>query len=181
MFKYMNVLGTPALETLVFLGRHFRNSYYVRELAKILTISNGAASGQLRMLQESGLVTKEQKGRTLLFRARLSHPIVREAKIFATLLELLPVITAVENETVRMILFGSCATGEDSFDSDIDLYIETTDRVRTKTLIMHCETGISRKISPIIVSPDEALQIRTRDRPLFERIQSGKLLAGEHL
>ncbi|MFA5213603.1 MAG: hypothetical protein WC406_09735 [Methanoregula sp.] len=30
----MNMLGTPAFETLTFLGRHFRNSYYVRELAK---------------------------------------------------------------------------------------------------------------------------------------------------
>ena len=38
MFKSMNILGTPTFETLVFLGRHYRNSYYVRELAKILTI-----------------------------------------------------------------------------------------------------------------------------------------------
>ena len=42
----MNMLGTPTLEILVFLGRHYRNSYYVRELAKILTIGTGAASGQ---------------------------------------------------------------------------------------------------------------------------------------
>ena len=45
MFKTMNMLGTPTLEILVFLGRHYRNSYYVREVAKILTISTGAASG----------------------------------------------------------------------------------------------------------------------------------------
>ena len=181
MFKNMNMLGTPAFETLTFLGRHFRNSYYVRELAKILSISTGAASGQLRALEESGLVTSEQKGRTLLFRASISHPIVREAKIFATLLELSPLIAAGQRGTVQMILFGSCAVGEDSFESDIDLYIETTDRPATKTLISHCESFVSRKISPIIVSPDEAVQIRTRDRPLFERIQGGKILVGEQL
>jgi len=177
----MNVFGNPAFGTLTFLGRHYRNSYYVRELAKILSISTGAASGQLRALEESGLVTSEQKGRTLLFRASISHPIVREAKIFATLLELSPLIAADQNKIVRMILFGSCAVGEDSEESDIDLYIETTDRQAAKALISRYESGISRKISPIIVLPDEARQLRTRDRPLFERIQGGKILVGEQL
>jgi len=177
----MNILGTPTLETLVFLGRHYRNSYYVRELAKILTISTGAASGQLRVLEESGLVTNEKKGRTLLFRARISHPIVREAKIFATLLELAPLIAAGQSQIDRMILFGSCAVGEDSNESDIDLYIETNNRPEVTSLISHCESGVSRKISPILVSPDEAVKIRIRDRPLFERIQGGKLLVGENL
>ena len=177
----MNMFGTPAFETLTFLGRHFRNSYYVRELAKILSISTGAASGQLRALEESGLVTSEQKGRTLLFRASISHPIVREAKIFATLLELSPLITADQSGIVRMILFGSCAVGEDSDKSDIDLYIETTDRQAAKVMISRHEASISRIISPIIVSPHAAVQLRIRDRPLFERIQSGKILVGEQL
>jgi len=177
----MNILGTPAFGTLTFLGRHFRNSYYVRELAKTLSISTGAASGQLRALEESGLVTSEQKGRTLLFRACMSHPVVREAKIFATLLELAPLIGAGESGIARIILFGSCAVGEDSEESDIDLYIETTDRQAAKALISRYESGISRKISPIIVLPGEAVQLRIRDRPLFERIQGGKILVGEQL
>jgi predicted nucleotidyltransferase len=80
-----------------------------------------------------------------------------------------------------MILFGSCSVGEDSEESDIDLYLETTDRPATKTLISLGEPGVSRKISPIIVSPDDAVQLRTRDRPLFERIQGGKLLVGDQL
>ena len=179
MFKIMNIFTTPALEALIFLSRNYRNSYYVRELAKILSISTGSASSQLRALEESGLVTSEQKGRTLLFRATISHPLVREVKIFASLLELSPMIAARGEGTVRMILFGSCASGEDTAESDIDLYIESTDRPAAKTLISCYESGISRKISPIIVSPEEAVQLRARDRPLFERIQSGRILVGE--
>jgi len=97
------------------------------------------------------------------------------------LLELSDLIRAGQDRVTRMILFGSCASGEDSFESDIDLYIETTNRSSVKALLADAESGISRKISPIIVSPDEALQLRTRDRPLFERIQAGKILAGEPL
>jgi predicted nucleotidyltransferase len=181
MFKNMNVLVTPSFGTLIFLGRHPRNSYYVRELSRLLSISTGSASSQLRELQESGLVTSEQKGRTLLFRASIANPIVREGKIFATLLELSDLISAGHGSIARMILFGSCASGEDSEESDIDLYIETIDRPAVKALLEGAGSGLSRKISPIIVSPDEALQLRTRDRPLFERIQAGKILVGEPL
>ncbi|WP_292347639.1 MULTISPECIES: nucleotidyltransferase domain-containing protein [unclassified Methanoregula] len=177
----MSVLASPALETLIFLGRHPRDSYYVRELAKILSISTGSASGQLRTLQESGLVTSEQKGRTLLFRANISNPVVREAKIFATLLELSPLISAGKESILRLILFGSCATGEDTAESDIDLFIETTDRPAMIALLSLASSEVSRKVSPVIVSPEESLRLRTRDQPLFERIQAGKILAGEPL
>ncbi len=176
----MNIFTTPALEALIFLGRNYRNSYYVRELAKLLSISTGSASSQLRALEEAGLVTSEQKGRTLLFRANISHPLVREVKIVASLLDLSPILPP-GSSIVRMILFGSCATGEDTADSDIDLYIEATDRVKATALVSRCEADLSRKISPIIVSTEEAARLRVRDRPLFERIRTGKVLTGEPL
>ena len=179
MFKKMNILETPSFEILTFLGRNYRNAYYVRELARILPLSTGAASGYLRILEEHGLVTSERKGRTLLFRADIAHPLVRESKILATLIELSPLIAAGEGLVTRMILFGSCATGEDTADSDIDLYIETASRPEVSDLISRYGDTISRKISPVLVSPEEAQQLRTRDRPFFERIRTGKLLAGE--
>jgi predicted nucleotidyltransferase len=181
MFRNMNVLTTPSFETLIFLGRHPRDSYYVRELSKLLTISTGSASAQLRNLKEAGLVASDQKGRTLLFRAIIAHPVVREAKIFATLLELSPLISIKTPGILRMVLFGSCASGEDSEESDIDLYIETRDRRTVQDVLAGAGPVISRKLSPIIVSPEESLQLRTRDRPLFERIQAGKILMGEPL
>lgn len=177
----MNVLATPSLETLIFLGRHPRDSYYVRELAKLRSISIGSASVQLQELQETGLVTSEKKGRTLLFRASVANPIVREAKILATLLELSDLIQAGQGRVTRIILFGSCAIGEDTSESDIDLYLETTDRESVKVLLADAGSGLLRKISPILVSFDEARQLRTRDRPLFERIRAGKILVGEPL
>jgi predicted nucleotidyltransferase len=181
MFKKLNILVTPSFHTLMFLGRHYRESFYVRELAKTLSIGVGSASVQLRELSESGLITGEQRGRTLLYRANISNPLVREAKIFAALLELSPLITDLNTHVSRMILFGSCANGEDSVESDIDLFIETADRLSVQHRISRNEKTLSRKLSPIIVSPEESAQLRTRDRPLYERIRQGRVLAGEHL
>lgn len=181
MFKNLNILETPSFMILLFLGRNYRSSYYVRELASILPVSTGAASGYLRILEESGLVVSERKGRTLLFRADIAHPLVREAKILATLIELSPLLSAKKEQVTRMILFGSCATGEDTAESDIDLYIETLNRSEVSEILNRFGTTVSRKISPVILSPEEARQLPVRDRPFFERIRTGKLLAGETL
>jgi predicted nucleotidyltransferase len=181
MFKNLNMLETPSFMILTFLGRNYRTSYYVRELASILPVSTGAASGYLRILEESGLVVSERKGRTLLFRADISHPLVRESKILATLIELSPLISAQKELVTRTILFGSCATGEDTAESDIDLYIETINRQKVSEIVSRFGTTISRKISPVILSLEEARQLPFRDRPFFERIRTGKLLAGEPL
>ncbi len=181
MFKDMNSLFTPTLKTLTWLGRHYRDSFYVRELAQKLTISSGAASGQLRILAESDLITSERKGRTLLYRADISHPLVREAKVFSTISELTPFMAGLKEYVTRVILFGSCATGEDTEESDIDLFIETSNKPGLQKIIAGYEESISRKISPIILSAEEGGQLRTRDRPLYERIRAGKTLAGEPL
>ena len=177
----MNIFATPALIIITFLGRNHRKSYYVREVAKILSISTGAASEQLRALETAGLVTSEQKGRTLLFRAAIAHPLVREAKIFSTLAELSPLIAEGRNDMLRMILFGSCTTGEDTEESDIDLYIETIDRPAVSGLIDRYGPGISRTLSPIIVTPDEGRGLRARDPLLFDRIRAGRILVGDPL
>ena len=181
MFKKLNILITPSFHTLTFLGRHYHESFYVRELAKTLSIGVGSASIQLRDLCESGLITSERKGRTLLYRANISDPVVRETKILASLLELSPLTTSLKPHVSRMILFGSCAYGEDSSESDIDLFIETSDRPAVHHRISPDEKILSRKLSPIIVSLEESAQLRTRDRPLYERIRQGKILSGEQL
>lgn len=177
----MNILVTPSFHTLTFLGRHYRERFYVRELAQTLSISIGSASVQLRELSDLGLITSEQKGRTLLYHANISVPLVREVKILAVLLELSPLITDLNPHVSRLILFGSCAHGEDSVESDIDLFIETTDRTAAQHQISRNEKLLSRKLSPVIVSPEESAQLRTRDRPIYERIRQGRILAGEQL
>ena len=133
------------------------------------------------MLDEQGLITSEQKGRTLLYRANISHPVVREVKILATLLELSPLIASLANSAERMILFGRAVSGEDAAESDIDLFIETADRTAVANRISQSENQDLRKLSLIIMTAGESLQPRTRDRPLFDRIRRGRYLIGEEL
>jgi predicted nucleotidyltransferase len=73
----------------------------------------------------------------------------------------------------RIVLFGSCAEGTDVKDSDIDLFILTSDAETVNREVRRYEQEIDRTVSLIVVDPDELAKMKARDKPLYERISGG--------
>ncbi|MCZ7382025.1 MAG: nucleotidyltransferase domain-containing protein [Candidatus Methanoperedens sp.] len=180
MFELMNILSKPALQILQHLGRRYREGYYVRELSRNLSIGLGTASQSLRALENAGLIVKEKKGRLVIYRANMENSLLREFKVLLTMMEVNTLIQRLEDTSSRIILFGSCATGEDTIDSDIDIFIVTQDKNRIFELIDDYQKKIERKLSPIVMSPFEFEQLKTKDKPLYERINMGKIIIEAH-
>ncbi|HOB17229.1 MAG TPA: winged helix-turn-helix domain-containing protein [Candidatus Methanoculleus thermohydrogenotrophicum] len=67
MFDNMNLLSGASFTLLRFLGRHYHDGYYVRELARLLGIGVGSASETLARLAEAGLVHREERGRIVVY------------------------------------------------------------------------------------------------------------------
>jgi predicted nucleotidyltransferase len=176
MFKIMNVFSKPSIQIIQYLGRRYRDGYYVREISRNLSISLGSASQSLRTLEESGLVSKEHKGRLVIYRANMGNFLLREFKILLTLLEIDPFILRLKEVSTRIILFGSCAAGEDTIDSDIDIFIESDNKRVIAQLHDSYQEKISRKIFPIILDASEFRNLEAKDRSLYERINMGKVI-----
>jgi predicted nucleotidyltransferase len=176
MFKIMNVFSMPSIQIIRYLGRRYRDGYYVREISRNLSISLGSTSQSLRTLEEAGLVSKEHKGRLVIYRANMQNFLLREFKILLTLLEIDPFILRLKEVSSRIILFGSCAAGEDTIDSDIDIFIESDNKREVARLHDSYQEKITRKISPIILDSSEFRNLEAKDRPLFERINMGKVI-----
>lgn len=102
--------------------------------------------------------------------------ILRQLKILFTLLEINPLMPPLKDVSSRIILFGSCSTGEDTEKSDIDIFIESNDKKRASELVESCQKKIDRKISPIIMDSYEFRSLQTKDKPLYERINMGKVI-----
>ncbi len=166
----------PSIQIIRYLGRRYRDGYYVREISRNLGISLGAASQSLRTLEEAGLVLKEHKGRLVIYRANMQNFLLREFKILFTLLEIDPFILRLIEVSSRIILFGSCATGEDTIDSDIDIFIESDKKREVVMLHDRYQEEISRKISTITLDGFEFRNLELKDRPLYERINMGKVI-----
>ena len=179
MFNNTNILSGASFTLLRFLGRHYHDGYYVRELARLLGIGAGSASEALARLAEAGLVHREERGRMVVYRAAMESPLLREVKICATLIELNPLILRLRGDVSRVILFGSTATGDDTHESDIDLLIETGDARTVAERIAAVEAGLDREISPLILTPGEFRTLKTADPVLYERISMGMVLIEE--
>lgn len=176
MFIKMNIFSITSIQIIRYLGRRYRDGYYVREISRNLGIGLGSASQSLRVLEEAGLVAKEHKGRLVIYRANIQNFLLREFKILLTLLEIDPFILCLKNISSRIILFGSCATGEDTIDSDIDIFIESDTKKEVLMLHDRYQEEIPRKISPIILDASEFRNLELKDRPLYERINMGKVI-----
>lgn len=178
MFDIMNICSRPSFSILMFLGRRYHEGFYVRELARALKLGVGTVSEALRELHEAGLVNREERGKIVIYRAEMKSPLLRELKVCFNLLELNPLMLKLREsgDASRIILFGSCAKGEDILESDIDLLIETRKKHEVSSLLESAREGLERQLSPIILSPEEFMVLKKKDRPLYERIMNGKVL-----
>ncbi len=176
MFQLMNIFSKPSLKIICFLGRRYREEYHTRELVRRLEIGLGSASRYLRILEEGELVIKEEKGKLNIYRANMESPLLKELKVVFTLMEIDEMIKDLRNVSAQIILFGSCANGEDTPESDIDLFIlSDKGKLASKTIEAY-QNKIKRKISPVIVNDRELRTLRQKDKPFYSRIKKGRIL-----
>lgn len=174
MFQILNICSKNSFIILKFLGRNEGKSFYVREIAETVGLSPATVSRTLSDLKESAIVSREERGRLAMYMADNNNPLLREIKIVITLTEINELLINLKPLTSKIILFGSCSRGEDRFDSDIDMLILSKYR---KSILREISNFPSeRKLSPIVITKDEYFQLRTRDKPFYNQIKSGKLL-----
>ena len=74
----------------------------------------------------------------------------------------------------RIVLFGSCAQGADAADSDVDLFVLTSDRSQVMALISH--NRLERPVQPVVVSNQELATLKQNDSAFYEQVQRGIVL-----
>lgn len=176
MFLDTNICSKKSFVIVQFLGRRYNESFYVREIAKELNLSLGPVSETLKELEKAGLLHRKVRGRIVTYRANMESPILREMKILITLIECADFLKELENSALRVILFGSCARGEDTNESDIDIMVETGDRESVDQIVNLNDHIGDRKLSAIVLSPVEFRAMREKDRPFYERVMQGKMI-----
>ena len=173
MFKKMNFLTSTSIRILSFLLSDPLRQFHGREIARQLGVSAGAANQYLRRFRELGLLEMDKRGRTILYRANLRNPASRQFKVLFNILALDDLLNDIKPFSDRIVLFGSCAEGTDTKDSDIDLFILSAEPPVLQRRIGGYSQKIDRKITPIVVDSIEMAKMRIRDKPLYERISRG--------
>ncbi len=170
----MNV--TPAsIAVLKLLARSPDQKYYVREIASITGVSVGGCHKILGNLSAMGLIGRESRGRNLYYTIVMTNPAVTHLKIFLNIQDLYGVLKSVRDRCSRIVMFGSCSTGEDTLESDIDLLVITESTDKVHRLILKSWKG-SRRLHPVMMRPVEYITLKDSDRALYDEIRKGIIL-----
>lgn len=85
-------------------------------------------------------------------------------------------IKDLKNISSQIILFGSCADGEDHNQSDIDLLILSDKEKEVNRVLDHHQNMIQRKISPVILNDTGFRELSHKDKLFYLRIKKGRVL-----
>jgi predicted nucleotidyltransferase len=159
---------------LKYLGDNSGILLYESQIAKKAKISTGSTNESLKKLLKKGMVLLEKKGNMNFYTINMDNPLVKQFKISQTITNLNGLIDKLKLVTKRIMLFGSCAEGIDTNDSDIDLAIISQDEHAARKIVKKQKT--EKQIQALIFSANDFLSLSKNDKPLYERIQKGIIL-----
>ncbi|MBM3294690.1 MAG: hypothetical protein FJY82_09210 [Candidatus Aminicenantes bacterium] len=165
--------------TLRVLEHFFANpvkEFHEREVMRATGISKGSANRILRELAEFSLLGRAERGRMVFYRLKADDPFVRLMKAAENAWALRDFVESLKNSARKVMLFGSCAEGTDSAESDIDVLILTGDKSAARAAVSAFNRKAMRPIAPIILGAQEFAALGKEDMPLYERIDRGVVL-----
>jgi predicted nucleotidyltransferase len=173
MFDKMN-LKPLAMSALSHLSRHPDREFYVRELAREIGASLGGCHNALKELQELGLARSRKSGRNLYYAVDGANPAIRHFKILTNLLEFRELVDGLRPISLKVVLFGSCASGTDTADSDIDVLVIANEPEVAWEIVKSVE--LPRKLQAVILTPGQLLQSREKDPAFHAEVDKGIVL-----
>jgi len=150
--------------------------FHERELMRRVKVSKGSANKILRQLADHGFLERRKMGRMVFYRLAMGNPVVRQFKVLSNVYSLKILLDRIKQDTKKVILFGSCADGKDVGESDIDLFVLTSNKSTVRSEVSRFNRSSNRKVVPIIVDANEFVKLKKDDEPLYERIQRGIVL-----
>ena len=176
MVKKLDFIKPATLRVLETLFEDPLEKLHEREVMRKSGVSKGSANRILRELAGLGLLVREEKGRMVFYQLSLREPFVRQLKVLYSVWELRDFVDRIKDASRKIVLFGSCAEGNDAKESDIDILIITKEKEVVRENVGSFNRKSQRRISPIIVDNAEFAAMRKRDEPLYERMEKGIVL-----
>ena len=170
MFNKMNI--TPlGLQILTFLARNPDKQFYIREIARNMDKSVGGTHKTLKSLKEMDLIKEQKSGKNIYYQINQVNPSIKNFKIFVTINELTSLVNKLKDISEKIVLFGSCAHGEDTSESDVDLFVLTNEKEKVNKKILTIR--FNRKIQVVVVNTGDLIKIKEKDKGFYQEINKG--------
>jgi predicted nucleotidyltransferase len=163
--------GTNALKAFKFLCEHTGRDFMGSDIQKATGISRVGVFLIMRQLIKEGFVKIEKRGRLGLYSADYTNPAVKQFKVLINVIEIQKKLMKIADMSISIILYGSCARGEDTADSDIDIFIETHDPDSVREALKNVK--LKRKLQSVIKTPVEMVVFREKEAVYINEVNRG--------
>lgn len=173
-------VGTTNIQKVLSLLTKFSDQeFYEREIARRLEISAGSANLALNELFSAGVVKRRKKGKMFFYSVNSDNATITELRKIINLLLIEPLIEALKAISSRIVLYGSCARGTDTSESDLDLFVVSNQKQRVFDTIndFKFQRGYENiHIQPVIKTPVELLESGKSESIFLEEVEIGIVL-----
>jgi len=173
------LISTNHQKILSFFVLHPGASFYEREIARKAGLSPSSTHHVLARLYRAGVINRKPNGRMFFYSVDKANPYLKQFKVLTNLLLIEPLVEKLKGLSYRIVLFGSWAEGSDNEDSDIDLFIVSSEKEKVLSVInkfSYSAKLYNRKVQPIINAPEELLKKGKGERVFLEQVEKGKVL-----
>jgi len=160
----------PGLRILALFFNEPYRDFHLREIAKLAKVSSSTAKRFLDFYNEKGFLEKHRKANLVLFKTNLENPAFKHMKVSYFLMKSQSLTDHLREfyPDSSIVLYGSCARGEDDSQSDIDLLVIS--RKKEKAELNKFEKQFKRKITLLVYTPHDWEEKARSDRAFYERI-----------
>ncbi len=109
-----------------------------------------------------------------LYAVNYGHPIIKQLKILKVIMFLDPLLKKIRNKSQKIILYGSSSRGENTKDSDIDLFVVTNSLLEVEKIVGNSSKG--KSIQLITRTPLKYIEMEKTDPIFYAEIERGIVL-----
>ena len=164
------LVATNPQKIIDFLIQNPGKEYLSREIQRATGISKAGTNFALRDLAKTGLVEREKRGNVLLYSVDFRNPVIKQLKVLKTVSSLSSLIKKLQEETKKIILYGSSSRGEDVKDSDIDLFVVTNSPQSVERIVS------GKNIQLTIRTPLKYVEMEKKEPVFYKEIEQGIVL-----
>ena len=169
------LIKTNTQKVFDFLASSPGREFIEKEIQRGTGVSKPGVNLVLKNLVKTGIVYKSKKGRMYFYKVDFKSPLVKQWKVLRNIAFLIPLIKNLESEAQKIILFGSWARGENTPDSDLDLFVLTNASKESIEKILR-KTSLKDKIQLIVRNPVSFFEMEKKEPVFFEEINRGLIL-----
>lgn len=177
MENFINVLyNKNSLLVLSYISKNIFEENTATSIARNLDLAVSSVHSILKTFETTGLVKTRTIGKSVIYEIDKQNPIFKTFRTFDNISNILPIIEQLKPLVRKIILFGSCSRGEDTINSDIDLFVLTDNGSKDKINSIIENANYERQINPVIFDTIETMQLEKEDTIFYNEINKGIIL-----